>query len=154
MRAALNGTPLVHLNQAAGALRALDLARLKSYGAVAVTIRQADRLRPYLALTTLVEADPTAMSRIVVYLDSRQEFLLNSRDRAVVRALPAHLSGEMASRSRIWATEHRSELSELLTVASKMRGGKETSTPEASSWARRGIEMEIELARHVRPMAD
>ena len=150
VRAAMNGTPVAHLSAAERAVRQLELSEVKSYGAVAVAIREANRLRPYAALQSLVESDPTAMSRISVYIDTHQEFLLTSRDRSIARALPAHLDGAMASRAREWASQHANELIELLAAAAAMRRSEPSESGTAARWARRGLEMEEELSAYAR----
>jgi hypothetical protein len=151
VRSAMDGTPVERLSRLGVAINALDPSQIKPFGAVAVAVREADRLRPYYVLGELSQTDPTSLSRISSYLDSRQEFLLNSSDRKVARGLPAHLDGAMAGRGARWAVDHYEKLKELLHVASAMRRGETSEREHAHRWARRGLQLEQELADHVRP---
>jgi uncharacterized protein YjbI with pentapeptide repeats len=146
VRPAINGTPVVEVRMVGQAIQAINPAGLKPDGALAVVLRQASRLQPYQALAAQVRVDPTSISRISVYVDERQDFLLNSRDRAAVRGLPAHLDGGAVSRSGAWAEQHFDEITDLIRTAASLRRGEPASVPELSLWAARGLSMESELA--------
>ena len=47
--------------------------------------------------------DHSLLSRLSVYLDTRDPLMLGASDRVIAEALPAHLDGAMAARSAPWA---------------------------------------------------
>jgi hypothetical protein len=110
VRVAMDGTPVAHLGEAHAATQDLATSRLKPFGASAVLIREAARLRPYVLLAKRARVDPSVLSRLSAYLDSRDLMMLGTSDRVITETLPAHLDGAMASRSARWAEQHYEEL--------------------------------------------
>lgn len=150
VRSAMNGTPVARLWEAHVVARELGPPRLKPFGAAAVLIRQAARLRPYLILAGSARNDPSFLSRLSVYLDTREPLLLNGTERAVAERAPAHLDGGMAARGAQWAEHHREELDVLMTSAAQLRQGRQVTLEEVTSLARRALELEYELAEAAR----
>ncbi|MGI8728766.1 MAG: pentapeptide repeat-containing protein [Solirubrobacteraceae bacterium] len=153
VRVAMNGTPVAHLREADVSVRALATSRLKPFGASAVLIREAARLRPYVLLAKRARVDPSLLSRLSVYLDTRDPVMLGAGDRVIAEALPAHLDGAMAARSARWANKRHEELDELLSRAAQLLQGKQSTVDEITLLARKALELEYQLAEEARPEA-
>jgi uncharacterized protein YjbI with pentapeptide repeats len=154
VRVAMNGTPVAHLGEAHAATQDLATSRLKPFGASAVLIREAARLRPYVLLAKRARVDPSLLSRLSAYLDSRDLMMLGTSDRVIAETLPAHLDGAMASRSARWAEQHYEELDELLSRAAQLLQGKQSTVEDITLLARKALELEYQLAEDVRPEAE
>jgi uncharacterized protein YjbI with pentapeptide repeats len=150
VRVAMNGTPVAHLADAHAGISSIEPSQLKPFGASAVLIRQAARLRPYMLLGLRAREDPSLLSRLSVYLDTRTPAMLGASDQALADVLPAHLDGAMAARSARWAERHREELDELLSRAAQLRQGKQSTVEDTTHRARKALELESELAEVAR----
>jgi hypothetical protein len=153
VRVAMNGTPVAHLAEAHAVVRDLPPTSLKPFGASAVLIREAARLRPYVLLAKRAQADPSLLSRLSVYLDERDPVMLGGSDRAIAETLPAHLDGAMAARSARWAERHCDELDELLSKAAQLRQGKQFAVDDITLLARKALALEYALAEEARSEA-
>jgi hypothetical protein len=153
VRVAMNGTPVAHLGQAHAGVRSIAPSRLKPFGAAAVLIRQAARLRPYMLLALRAREDPSLLSRLSVYLDTRTPVMLGAGDRVIADMLPAHLDGAMAARSARWAEQHSEELDALLSRGAQLLQGKQSTVEDATLLARKALELERELAEVAGPPA-
>jgi hypothetical protein len=151
VRSAMNNTPVTRLRTLEQAIYELEPSRLKPYGASAVATREAARLQPYLALANRAMKDPSFISRLSVYLDTKEEFLLGEGDRRFAKNLPAHLGGNMAARGASWAEQHDEELHDLISQAARIRQGAQMSTEVVTELARQGWRLEHELAAAMRP---
>jgi hypothetical protein len=154
VRRAMNGTRVAELSEAYAALVGLDLAEVKPFGAAAVVIREAARLRPYLMLAAEAKADPSFLSTLSVYIDSGEPFLASSRVRRVAAQVPAHLDGAMAARGARWAEQHREDLSELISRAAHLRQGEVVATARLAQLAWRALELENEMSADIRPRSE
>ncbi|MBA3327525.1 MAG: pentapeptide repeat-containing protein [Solirubrobacterales bacterium] len=154
VRVAMNGTRVAHLAEADAAVRDLATSRLKPFGASAVLIREAARLRPYLLLARRARVDSSLLSRLSVYLDARDPVLLSASDRVFAETLPSHLDGAMAARSAQCAEQHYEELEELLTRAAQLLQGKRSDAEEVTHLARKALALEYQFAEHARSEAD
>jgi hypothetical protein len=133
------------------AIYELEPSRLKPYGASAVATREAARLQPYVALAQRAREDPSFISRLSVYLDTKDEYLLGEGDRKLAKGLPAHLGGSMAAGGASWAEQHNEELREMISQAAHIRQGTQMSTEAVTELARRGWRLEQEVAEATRP---
>lgn len=151
VRSAMNNTPVARLRVLEQAIYELEPSRLKPYGASAVATRGAARLQPYLALANRAREDPSFVSRLSVYLDTKEEFLLGEGDRRFAKKLPAHLGGNMVARGTSWAEQHDAELRDLISQAARIRQGAQLNTEAVTELARRGWRLEQELVATIRP---
>jgi len=146
VRRAMNNTQVAHLAEAPSAAKDLQSSRIKPYGAAAMLTREAVRLRPYVVLAEQAKSDSSFISRLSVYLDTRQTAMLNARDRAVVEQLPAHLDGAMAARGARWAESHDQQLREIISAAARVRQGYVGETREVAGLATSALDLERQLA--------
>jgi len=146
VRRAMNNTPVAHLAEAPSAVRDLQPSGIKPYGAAAMLTREAARLRPYVVLAEQAKGDPSFISRLSVYLDTRQTAMLNARDRAVAEQLPAHLDGAMAARSARWAESHDEQLRAIISAAARVLQGHIGETREVTVPAASALDLERQLA--------
>jgi uncharacterized protein YjbI with pentapeptide repeats len=153
VRVAMNGTPVAHLAEAPADIRRIAPSELKPFGASAVVIREAARLRPYFLLAIRAREDPSLLSRLSVYLDTRTPMMLGAGDRMIAETLPAHMDGAMAARSARWAEQRRDELNELLSRAAQLLQGKPSTLEDTTRLARRALELEYDLAEVARSQA-
>lgn len=151
VRSAMNNTPVARLRMLEQAIYELAPSRLKPYGASAVATREAARLQPYVALAQRAREDPSFISRLSVYLDTKDQYLLGEGDRRLAKNLPAHLGGNMAARGASWAERHSEELRDVISQAARIRQGAQMRTEAATELARRGWRLEKELAEATRP---
>lgn len=85
-------------------------ARASGKGAVALAVREAGRLRPWLAFAIREREDPSFISRMSVWIDEPADFLLTGADRPLSKMVPAHLDGPGFARGVRWAASHLPEL--------------------------------------------
>jgi uncharacterized protein YjbI with pentapeptide repeats len=122
------------------------------YGAYALIQRQADRLRAYHTLEEGLRRDPAAVSRIVAWLDARQDDLLTSADRRLVAAaLPAHLDSEAFQRAIEWTRSNRRRLENVLDVEAQLRQDGVIDAGTAREVAVEALRLEKDLAATVGP---
>lgn len=151
VRAAMNNTPITRLRGLEAAILQLQPSRLKPHGAVALLVREAARLRPYVALAARDQSDPSFISRLSVYLDTKDDLMLGEGDRRFARQLPAHIGGEMPARGAAWAYEHAEGLASLLSQSARIQQGAHISTEVATELARQAWRLEHELAAAMQP---
>jgi uncharacterized protein YjbI with pentapeptide repeats len=151
VRVAMNNTPITRLRDLEMAIVQLEPSRLKPLGAAALLAREAARLRPYVALAARDKADPSFISRLSVYLDTKEDFLLGEGDRRFAKQLPAHLGGEMPARGSAWAQEHAEELANLLSQSARIQQGAQMETEAVTHLARQAWRFEHELAAAMQP---
>jgi hypothetical protein len=151
VRVAMNNTPITRLTGLETAILQLQPSRLKPLGAAALLAREAARLRPYVALAARDQADPSFISRLSVYLDTKEEFMLGEGDRRFAKQLPAHLGGGMPARGAAWAQEHAEELANLLSQSARIQQGEQMSTEVVTELARQAWRLEHELAATMQP---
>jgi hypothetical protein len=151
VRVAMNNTPITRLLGLEAAILQLEPSRLKPHGAAVLLAREVARLRPYLDLATRAQADTSFISRLSVYLDTEEEFLLGQGDRRFARQLPAHLGGDMSARGAAWAQEHAEELRNLLSQSARIQQGAQMNTELVTQLARQAWHLEHELATAMQP---
>ncbi len=151
VRVAMNDTPITPLLGLEKAILQLQPSRLKPYGAAALLAREAARLQPYLALAARAQADASFISRLSVYLDTKEEFLLGEGDRRFARRLPAHLGGDMPARGAAWAQQRAEELRDLLSQSARIQQGAQMNTEAVTQLARQAWHFEHELAAAMQP---
>jgi hypothetical protein len=117
-------------------------------GAMALSLRQLARLRPWLLLAARHREDPSALSRLSVWVDTgrQQPFLLTSKDRYVSERIPAHVDGETLARGVRWAASSYDGLSEFADAVRALWKSSHPDAQAATELVRQGQKAEQELS--------
>jgi len=116
-------------------------------GAVAIAVRQDERLRPYVELARRARLDPTFLSRLSVWLDAgRKDFPMPASERRLADRVPAHVDGASAARAARWADAHLEALTIYDEQVRKLwRRLSESDEELALELAERGLKFERDL---------
>lgn len=140
--------PIVSFSRLEGWLESFRPSGTSVRAATQLIERQATRLRPYELLLQQAAEDPSTVSRVAAFLDTRQDVMLTGADRPIVSLLPANLDGVMLDRAVRWADRNRKRIADVLDLA---RSDVSRMEPRrADVVARLGVELEDELDAVVR----
>jgi hypothetical protein len=139
---------VVHLGDFAEWLNTAANSLPPTRGATALAVRQSGRLRPWVALAQHHRVDPTALSRLAVWVDTdrKEPWLLDSAARRLSELIPAYVDGASLGRGVRWADTHLDDLIEFEHRTRAAWRSARTAADEAVELAEKGRKRESQLA--------
>lgn len=103
-------------------------------------------------LAERTQSDPSSLSRIWTFLETKTPAMLNAADRRLAENLPAHLDGRMAARGAELGPRALGGADRLDVAGSTPATGRGISVDRANELARRSLRLEEQLASAVAPV--